>query len=66
MLFKEIVDARTDGRQDDRRRTMGHHKSSPWVLCAQVSLKPKKSKISLSSPRVFINTFLYMKTIYVD
>jgi len=39
MLFKENVDARTDGRTDDGRRTMGHHKSSHWALCAQVSLK---------------------------
>jgi len=29
MLFKEIVDARTHGRTDDGRLTMGHHKSSP-------------------------------------
>ena len=32
MLFKEIVDGRTQGRTDDGRRTMGHHKSSPWKL----------------------------------
>ena len=28
MLFKGIVDARTDGRTDDWRRTMGNHKKS--------------------------------------
>jgi len=27
-MFKEIVDARTDARTDDGRRTKGHHKSS--------------------------------------
>jgi len=41
ILFKEIVDGRTDGRThvrtDDGRRTMGQHKSSHWARCAQVS-----------------------------
>ena len=32
-LFKEIV----DGCMDDRRRTMGHHKSLTWALYAQVN-----------------------------
>ena len=31
--FEEIV----DGRSNDGRQTSGHHKSSPWALCAQVS-----------------------------
>jgi len=26
----------THGRTDDGRRTMGHHKSSPWALCAHL------------------------------
>jgi len=42
MLFKEIVDARTDGRTDartDGRRTPDIEGSQKltWALCAQVS-----------------------------
>jgi len=37
-LKKLLMHGRTDGRtMDDGRQTMGHHKSSPWALCAQVN-----------------------------
>jgi len=38
-LKKLLTHGRTDGRTDDGRRTLVHHKSSPWALCAQVSYK---------------------------
>jgi len=34
MLFKEIVDGRTDGRTDDGRRILKDHKSSLSTSCS--------------------------------
>jgi len=34
MLFKEIVDGRTDARTDDGRRTLKDHKSSLSTPCS--------------------------------
>jgi len=34
MLFKEIVDARTDARTDDGRQTLKDHKSSLSTSCS--------------------------------
>jgi len=56
-LCKEIVDARTE----DGRQTMGHHKSSLWVLCAQVT---QISRQSTSFKKIF-RSQLSLKRLYV-
>ena len=38
-MFKEIVDARTDGRTDDGRRTLKDHKSSLGISCSGELIK---------------------------
>ena len=69
MLFKEIVDARTDGRThartDDGRRTLKDHKSSLSTSCSGELKRDKlytKLKRSCSHKRYYTEKFKHLKS----